>query len=98
VHTNDTEFEWDGRKDLINQEKHGYSFEVAKEVFLDPNRFTTRDHKHSSAEERFFCYGKVRGEILTVRFTFRGERVRIIGAGKWAIGEQTYEEKNQCRV
>jgi len=26
-------FEWDDRKNLINQEKHGVSFEEAREVF-----------------------------------------------------------------
>lgn len=29
-------FEWDAAKNLINQRKHGISFEEASQVFLDP--------------------------------------------------------------
>ena len=34
------------------------------------------------------------GGILTVRFTYRGETIRIIGAGYWRKGKKIYEEKN----
>jgi len=88
-------FEWDMEKDVENQIKHGVSFEEAKFVFDDPNRITLRDKTHSITEDRLFCIGKVNELILTVRFTYRKHRIRIIGAGKWRRGKKLYEEKNR---
>lgn len=33
-----TRFEWDSDKDAENQQKHGVSFSLAQQVFLDPKR------------------------------------------------------------
>jgi uncharacterized protein len=33
--------------------------------------------------------------ILTVRFTYQDEVIRIIGAGYWRKGKRIYEEENQ---
>jgi hypothetical protein len=33
--------------------------------------------------------------ILTVRFTYRREVIRIIGAGYWRKGREIYERENQ---
>ncbi|MGB4520668.1 MAG: BrnT family toxin [Candidatus Omnitrophota bacterium] len=46
------------------------------------------------SEERFFCIGKVEGKILTVRFIYRGGKIRIFGAGYWRKGERYYEKKD----
>lgn len=87
-------FEWDRRKEAKNIKKHGVSFSLAQYAFLDPCRVIARDLKHSGQEERFYCIGKVEGHIITVRFTFRGDIIRIIGAGYWRKGRDIYEEKN----
>jgi uncharacterized protein len=51
---------------------------------------------HSTeSEKRYFCYGKVNDMIMTVRFTIRSEKIRIIGAGYWREGRIKYEEKNK---
>jgi uncharacterized DUF497 family protein len=54
-----------------------------------------KDEKHSADEERTFCLGIVNGRVATVRFTMRGDRIRIIGAGYWRKGKKYYEEKNR---
>lgn len=54
-----------------------------------------RDLAHSGSEERFYCFGVVGDGILTVRFTYRDEVIRIIGAGYWRKGKRVYEEENQ---
>jgi uncharacterized protein len=90
-------FEWDPRKDAENRRKHGVSFVLAQQVFLDEKRVIARDLKHSKGEKRYYCMGQVEDEILTVRFTFRGRVVRIIGAGYWRQGRKFYEEQNQVR-
>lgn len=89
-----TRFEWDARKDQQNQHKHGVSFGEAQEAFLDPRRVIAQDVTHSTTENRFYCFGAVRGGILTVRFTFREGLIRIIGAGYWRRGKQIYGEAN----
>ena len=76
-------FEWDERKNLDNIDKHKVSFEMAQEAFFDEKRIILKDKKHSKDEERYYCIGKDEDGILTVRFTMRDEKIRIIGAGYW---------------
>lgn len=40
---NETDFEWDEIKDLINQRKHGVSFDEAQYAFLDKNRVIAKN-------------------------------------------------------
>lgn len=88
-------FEWDKRKDGINQEKHGVSFRKARRAFEDLNRIIIEDLDHSTKEKRYFCLGKVKEGVLTVRFTYRDSRIRIIGAGFWRRGRRRYEQEIQ---
>ena len=90
-------FEWDPLKDLANQEKHGIAFDYAQEAFLDPDRVIISDLSHSYSEERFFCMGRVSGRVVTVRFTWREDVIRIIGAGIWRKGRRIYEKANSRR-
>ncbi len=88
-------FEWDEEKDKENQEKHGVSFIMAQQAFLDPNRVIVEDVTHSSEEGRYYCMGRVTEGILTVRFTYRGNVIRIYGAGYWRKGRKIYEDQNK---
>lgn len=90
-------FEWNSYKDKANQKKHSVSFALAQHAFLDQNRIIARDLKHSKQEKRYFCIGKVNDGIITVRFTYRGNIIRIIGAGYWRKGKVAYEKKNKIR-
>jgi hypothetical protein len=86
-------FEWDEEKDLLNRTKHGVSFFEAQYAFLDPKRVIAEDLKHSIQEKRYYCFGKVGNLIMTVRFTYRKNIIRIIGAGYWRKGKTIYEKK-----
>ena len=88
-------FSWDEKKNKINQQKHEVSFEEAQFAFLDPFRIIALDLDHSKSEKRFYCFGKTQKGILTVRFTHRNERIRIIGAGYWRKGKNIYEKENK---
>lgn len=88
-------FEWDDKKDWENKSKHHVSFRLAQYVFSDPKRIIAEDLEHSREEKRFFCFGRIREGILTVRFTFRKNKIRIIGAGYWRKGRVIYEEQNK---
>ena len=74
-------FEWDHGKNDINIAKHGASFFEAQAAFLDPNRIIAEDIEHSINEKRYYCFGKVEDEIITVRFTYKDQVIRIFGAG-----------------
>ncbi len=88
-------FEWDEEKDRQNREKHHVSFFEAQQAFLDPRRIIAEDLSHSTEEDRFYCIGSVGNGIMTVRFTYRGNVIRIYGAGYWRKGRKIYEDQNE---
>ena len=87
-------FEWNEYKNKSNIEKHNVKFIDAQRAFLDKKRVIHKDKLHSKIEKRFYCFGKLKGRILTVRFTYRNTKVRIIGAGYWDKGKKIYEKEN----
>lgn len=90
-----TYFEWDDEKDRENQAKHDVSFSLAQRAFLDHDRVVVEGVSHSIDEERFYCIGRVDEDIITVRFTYRGNIIRIYGAGYWRKGRKIYEAQNK---
>ncbi len=86
------DFEWDAAKDRINQAKHGVGFVLAQEAFLDPLRVIAEDLERGDSEGRYFCFGRVEGAVMTVRFTWRKGKIRIFGAGYWRKGKAIYEK------
>jgi len=93
----DDSFEWDEEKAQTNLIKHGLTFAEGTKAFLDKERIIHRDPKHSMAkfEERYYCFGKVNERVLTVRFTYRNDRVRIFGVAEWRKGRKIYEKENK---
>ena len=91
-------FEWDDSKNIINQEKHGVSFEEAKEVFDDALQISRLDKRFNYFEERWITLGTTKKEkILVVAnlfFSDDGEEIiRIISARKANSNERkTYEK------
>ena len=90
------QFEWDEMKNMLNQQKHNVSFEEAQYAFGDFKRIFAIDKEHSDEKEkRYYCFGKVNNEIVTVRFTIRKDKIRIYGAGYWRKGKKIYEKENK---
>ncbi len=88
-------FEWNEEKNRLNQEKHGVSFDEAKEVFFDPLHISKLDCRFSYCEERWISIGATaKQKILVVAnlfFTDDGkEIVRIISARKANSQERNY--------
>ena len=79
----------------IKSKKHNISFEKAQFAFLDKNRIIAKDIEHNKDENRFYCFGKIDENIVTVRFTYRNKKIRIIGAGYWRKGKKIYENENK---
>jgi hypothetical protein len=84
--------EWDHGKNEVNTVKHGVSFFEAQRAFLDPKRIIAEDVEHSRGETRYYCFGLVDDAVMTVRFTYRNQKIRIFGAGFWRKGRKIYEK------
>ena len=90
-------FEWDLAKEALNLQKHKIDFAAAVAAFIDPYRVVISDERHSYDEKRFFCLGRVNDRVLTIRFVYREDTIRILGAGYWRKGVKIYEEENRRR-
>ena len=87
-------FEWDERKNLTNQQKHGLNFETASLVFDEPNALSIQD-RFVDEEERWQIIGQIAGLMIalvahTIRLEEDTEIIRIISARK-----ATKEERNE---
>lgn len=88
-------FEWDEDKAISNVKKHGLSFELAAQVFLDDERLVIVDERFSYGEERFITLGHIAERLCVVVYTDRDDVIRIISARKANKREQTlYETYN----
>ena len=82
------DFEWDEAKAAENYAKHGVSFELAIKVFEDPFGIERLDDREDYGEDRFILIGTADGVALTVVYTERNGRIRIISARQATKHEQ----------
>jgi len=86
-------FEWDERKNVANQRKHGVSFQEAQTVFYDDRALLTEDP--DDTEDRFLLLGlSMALRILVVCHCYREEDevMRIISARKANRSERAQYE------
>jgi uncharacterized protein len=84
------EFEWDEDKRLANIKNHGIDFIDVSEVF-DGDIVTIEDDRYSYGEQRFVTFGLLKGSVVAVVNTDRGEFIRIISVRKATKNEyRTY--------
>lgn len=76
----DSEFEWDEDKAAINFATHGVAFPFAVAVFLDPDCVVFDASRREDGEDRLKAVGRVGRRLLSVVFTLRDGRRRIISA------------------
>jgi uncharacterized protein len=81
------EFEWDDAKARSNFAKHKVGFEAGQLVFRDLFAFD-RLEPASIGETRYVITGMASGIILTVVYTERDGRTRVISARKATKHEQ----------
>jgi len=75
------EFDWDDGNIVKNLIKHNISCRESEEVFLDDRLVMLEDEKHSTKEKRYLIIGKnFEGRTLTIVFTNRNKKIRIISA------------------
>ena len=73
------DFEWDDEKQLSNVRKHGIDFLDAKEIWRGHVLEIPSVQNHHG-EDRFVAIGHEAGRFITVVFTWRGNKRRIISA------------------
>ena len=85
------EYEWDDIKNQKNQSKHCIDFYDAVRIFMDNNRIEWVDDRKNYQEKRYRTVGMVFGVLLTVIYTPRDKRYRLISARKASKHErETY--------
>ena len=84
--------EWDSRKNISNQEKHGLSFEDAALVF-EGRTVTFIDDRYEYGELRYVTFGKLMDRVVVIAHTYRENGIRIISMRKANEREQKkYQE------
>ncbi|RKZ36598.1 MAG: BrnT family toxin [Gammaproteobacteria bacterium] len=89
-------YEWDENKRKSNLEKHGLDFVIAYKIYESVEKLTISS-KYAS-EQRWIDIAPVEKElmVLTLVYTYREERVRIISLRKASIQERRlYNEKRK---
>ena len=91
-------FEWDERKAVRNEKRHGVRFSEAVGVFADPNAFEFVDEAHTTESEiRYGIIGLIPLGMVYVCFTERSaDRVRMIHARRaepWMVEEYEKQRK-----
>ena len=74
-------FDWDKGNVVKNAVTHQIACEEAEQIFVNRPLFFIDDPKHSQKECRVKAFGQTdEGKLLTVSFTMRGKKIRIISA------------------
>ena len=89
------EFEWDKGNSDKNFKKHKLSNREIELVFINSKKkFTFEDKKHSATEKRYGIFGKMdNGKLLSIVFTVRKDKVRVITARSMSKKERRSYEK-----
>jgi uncharacterized DUF497 family protein len=83
------DFEWDVEKERANRERHGVSFDEAKELFTTGvDYLEIYDIEHSEDEDRFIAIGPVRRGLIVVVYTERFEETTRIISARFATGSE----------
>lgn len=87
-------FEWNKGNIDKNLIKHNVANKEAEEVFDNEPKFIAQDIKHSILEKRFQLWGVTNTRRkLTIIFTLRGKKVRIISARDMNRKERSFYEQ-----
>jgi uncharacterized protein len=80
-------YEWDEAKRLTNIEDHDIDFADAREIF-DGDVLVVEDDRFDYGERRFLALGLMKGDVISVIYTERGDNLRLISARKASKHEE----------
>ena len=90
----DDYFEWDDEKSDVNKVKHGIDFEEARALWTSG---VAEFPSPRGIEMRYVAFGRLRGRLCLVAFTYRGHRRRLISAREATDDEQEKYEAEKKR-
>ena len=74
-------FTWDEKKRKLNLAKHGIDFHDAAAIFDGP-LVTVEDKREDYGEPRYVALGFLADVVVSLTYTERGDRIRIISIRK----------------
>ena len=74
-------FSWDEKKRTLNLAKHGIDFRDA-EIIFDGPLVTVEDMREDYGERRYIALGLLAGVVISLAYSERGDRIRIISIRK----------------
>ena len=74
-------FSWDEKKRTLNLAKHGIDFRDA-EIIFDGPLVTVEDMREDYGERRYIALGLLAGVVVSLAYSERGDRIRIISIRK----------------
>ena len=86
-------FEWDARKSAATLAERGLDFEAATRVF-EADYVEREDLRQDYGERRYVVTGEVEGVLVTVVWTPRGHRRRILSA--WPASNRERREYREA--
>jgi uncharacterized DUF497 family protein len=87
-------FEWDDAKAAATLRERGLAFSYAATLFDDPARREVLDDRRAYGEVRIRVIGRAcDGLLLSVVFTRRGERIRLISVRRAKRRERVFYEQ-----
>jgi len=89
-------FDWDEGNIRKNEIKHNLKWQIIEEVFYNQPLIIIEDSKHSNIQEcRCSAFGKIdSGDLITVIFTKRDNKIRVISARTMSKKERLFYEQN----
>jgi uncharacterized DUF497 family protein len=96
IFESDLEFNWDQGNLKKNWLKHQINQKECESVFRDPHSLLTPDYSHSYTEVRYQIIGKSDlKNVLSIIFTLRHYKIRIISARKANQKEKAFYEQKK---
>ncbi len=74
------DFEWDGEKNRLNQQRHGISFEDVVGFLDDPCLVERLDLREDYGEDRIIAFAMVHTRVLAIVYVERDNALRLISA------------------
>ena len=84
------DFEWDEGKSDRALRRHGFDFKFASRVFANENYLEDADDRRDYGEQRYVVVGVVEGIFVTVVYTSRKSRKRIVST--WQSSRKERDE------
>lgn len=85
-------YTWNESKNLANKEKHGISFQEARDSIFEGRNILAPGIAHEKGETRHAIIGKHNGKYYVGIFTITSQGIRII-----SVRRARHDEQNQAK-